>query len=71
MCQMSVVLEKDGVTESIMANVARLEAGLDGVTVSALFEEPRLVPAVRVGSIDFMAGKVTLVPSDKITGGAA
>lgn len=71
MCQMSVVLEKDGATETIMENVARLEAGPEGVLVNALFDEPKLVAAVQVKSIDFMAGTVTLVASDATTGGAA
>ncbi len=62
MCQMSVVLEKDGKNELVLKAVARLDAGPDGVEVSTLFEAPKTVSGVRVKSIDFMAGVVTLAP---------
>jgi predicted RNA-binding protein len=62
MCQMSVVLEKNGEQEMIMKGAARLTAGEDGVTVNALFEEPVSLPGVRVKAIDFLAGLVTLAP---------
>ncbi len=62
MCQMRVVMEQDGGQEPVMDGVARLEAGPDGVRVSALFEEPLMVPGARVKNIDFLAGLVTLAP---------
>jgi predicted RNA-binding protein len=65
MCQMRVVMEKNGAQEPVMDGVARLEAGPDGVTVSALFEEPRLVPGARVKTIDFLGGLLTLEPMAK------
>ena len=68
MCQMSVVLEKDGGQEMVMKSVARLEVLADGVRVSALFEEP-VVVAARVKTIDFMAGLVTMEPLAGMAGG--
>jgi len=55
-------MDRDGGQEPVMEGVARLEAGPDGVKVSALFEEPRLVPGARVKTIDFLGGLVTLAP---------
>ena len=53
MCQMNVVLEHDGQQEKVMDNVTSLE-------VTGFFEEPKLVEAARVKSIDFLGGTVTL-----------
>ena len=60
MCQMNVVLEHDGRQEKVMDNVTSLEVTGDGIVVSTLFEEPKLVQAARVKSIDFLGGTVTL-----------
>jgi predicted RNA-binding protein len=57
---MNVVLDHDGEEESIMSNVTLLEVTDDGVLVSTLFEEPKLVKSARVKNIDFLTGKVTL-----------
>ncbi len=57
---MNVVLDHDGEEESIMSNVTLLEVTDDGVLVSTLFEEPKLVKSARVKNIDFLNGKVTL-----------
>lgn len=57
---MSVVLEHEGEREKIMDNVTHLEVTEEGVVVSTLFEEPKLVESAWVKSIDFMAGTVTL-----------
>jgi predicted RNA-binding protein len=57
---MNVVLDHDGEEESIMSNVTLLEVTDDGVLVSTLFEEPKLVKSARVKNIDFLSGKVTL-----------
>ena len=43
MCQMNVVLEHDGEQEKIMANATHLEVTGEGVFVSTLFEETKLV----------------------------
>lgn len=62
MCQMSVVLEKEGSQEVIMENVTLLEAKDGGVEVSTLFDPPKLVPQATVQRMDFNSGTVTLVP---------
>jgi predicted RNA-binding protein len=60
MCQMNVVLEHDGKQEKVMENVTQLQVTGDGILVSALFEEPKLVKSARVKNIDFLGGTVTL-----------
>jgi predicted RNA-binding protein len=60
MCQMNVVLEHDGEQEKIMDNVTHLEVTDEGVLVSTLFEEPKLVKSAWVKNIDFLSGTVTL-----------
>ena len=62
---MSVVLEHDGEQEKIMDNVTNLEVTGDGVLVSTLFEEPKLVKSAWVKDIDFSRGLVVL--NDKAT----
>lgn len=60
MCQMSVVLDNNGEHEKIMDNVTHLEVTGEGVLVSTLFEEPKLVKSAWVKNIDFLGGTVTL-----------
>ena len=60
MCQMSVVLEREDGQEKIMDNVTHLEVTGEGILVSTLFEEPKLVKSAWVKNIDFLAGTVTL-----------
>ncbi len=60
MCQMNVVLEQDGSLEKIMENVTHLAVTGEGVLVSTLFEEPKLVKSAWVKNIDFLNGTVTL-----------
>lgn len=60
MCQMKVVLEKDGERQTILENVALLEVDGAAVRVSALFEAPLVVESAQVAKIDFMSGTVTL-----------
>ena len=60
MCQMNVVLEHDGEQEKIMDNVTHLEVTGEGVVVSTLFEEPKLVKSAWVKNIDFLDSTVTL-----------
>lgn len=69
MCQMSVVYEKNGATETVMENVTFLEAIAGGIRVSTLFEEPRLVAAAYVKKIDVMGGKVILAALGEETNG--
>ena len=60
MCQMNVVLDHDGEQEKIMDNATHLEVTDEGVLVSTLFEEPKLVKSAWVKNIDFQGGTVTL-----------
>lgn len=60
MCQMSVVLDRDGKRERIMDAVARLEVTDGGVIINALFEAPITVPGASVREIDFLDGVVVL-----------
>ena len=60
MCQMNVVLDHDGEQENIMNNVTLLEVTNEGVLVSTLFEEPKLVKSAQVKNIDFLNGRVIL-----------
>ena len=57
---MKVVLEQNGGSENIMENVTHLEVTGEGVLVSTLFEEPKLVKLAWVKDIDFLGGTVTL-----------
>jgi len=62
MCQMSVVYEENGIMKTVMENVTYLETAAEGITVSTLFEEPKVIAAAYVKKIDFLGGKVTLAP---------
>ncbi|PLX48920.1 MAG: RNA-binding protein [Desulfobulbaceae bacterium] len=63
MCQLSVVLDKDGEQEVIMENVTLLEAKEEGIEVSTLFDPPKMVANALVKRLDMNSGTVTLVPS--------
>lgn len=60
MCQISVVIERDGVEELVMEDVTNLVVDSDSLQISTLFEGPKSVEHVAIRSIDFMAGKVML-----------
>jgi len=60
MCQISAVLVKDGHQEKIMDNVTGLEVTAEGIVLTTLFEEPKLLADARITTIDFMGGTVTL-----------
>lgn len=60
MCQMSVFLARAGEEELVLENASLLEVKEDGISVSTLFEAPRLIPDARVQTIDFLNGKVIL-----------
>lgn len=60
MCQMNVVLEHEGEQKKIMDNVTHLEVTVEGVLVSTLFEEPKMVKSAWVKNIDFQSGLVIL-----------
>lgn len=60
MCQMSIVVEKDGVEELMFEDVTNLVVDSDGMKISTLFEGPKAVEHVAISSIDFTGGKVFL-----------
>ena len=60
MCQMSIVVEKNNQQEKIMENVNLLEVTEEGIVVSTLFEEPRLLRDKEIKQINFLDGLVTL-----------
>ena len=60
MCQISVVVEKNGEQEKVMDNVTSLQVTDTGIILTTLFEEPLTVPDVAVTKIDFLGGKVVL-----------
>ena len=63
MCQMSIVLERDGLEEKIMDQAAKLDVQDDQITISTLFEESKSLSGVKVQSIDFLSGRVVLINS--------
>jgi predicted RNA-binding protein len=60
MCQMSVVVDKEGTEELLFEDVTNLVVEDRGLQISTLFEGPKSVERVAIDSIDFMAGKVFL-----------
>ena len=60
MCQMKIMQDKDGQQELVMEDVAQLEVVEEGIRISTLFEEPKLIPGVTIKTIDFLAGKTML-----------
>ena len=61
MCQMKIMLDKEGQQELVMEDVAHLEVVEDGIKISTLFEEPKLITGVVIKTIDFLSGKATLL----------
>ncbi len=62
MCQMNIIVERDGAEETILEGASLLTVTEQGVEISTLFDAPKAVEGVQVKKIDFMGGKVTLVP---------
>ncbi len=60
MCQMKIMQDKDGQQELVMEDVANLEVVEEGIRISTLFEEPKLIPGVAIKTIDFLSGKTML-----------
>ncbi len=60
MCQMKVMLDREGQQELVMEDVASLEVVEGGIKISTLFEEPKLISDVTVTMIDFLSGTTTL-----------
>lgn len=62
MCQMRVVMEKDGKEELLLENVTSIEIQEKAVAVTTLFEGSREIAGVAIRHMDFLAGKVFLAP---------
>ncbi len=60
MCQMKVMLDKEGQQKLVMEDVTKLEVTEDGVRVSTFFEEPKTVSGAAVNTIDFTSGILIL-----------
>ncbi len=58
---MKIMLDKEGQQELVMEDVAYLEVVDEGIKISTLFEEPKLIPGVEIKTIDFLSGKATLL----------
>lgn len=60
MCQLNVVVEREGKRETVLESVTGLEVTDEGIVLSTFFEEPLVVADVRIRSIDFLGGSVLL-----------
>ncbi len=65
MCQINVVVERQGELEPVMESVTGLEITTEGIVLSTFFEEPLVLPGVHIQSIDFLGGSVVLVPNEE------
>ena len=63
MCQISVLVEKDGIEELRLDDVTTLSVSGRDVTVGTLFEGATEIKDVAIRSIDFMGGTVFLQKS--------
>jgi predicted RNA-binding protein len=57
---MKIMQDKDGQQELVMEDVSQLEVVEEGIMISTLFEEPKLIPGVKIKTIDFLSGKTML-----------
>ena len=62
MCQMSVVMEKEGGEELLVEGATRLEVEEGLIRVSTFFEAPVEVSGAVLREIDFLGGRVILTP---------
>lgn len=62
MCQMRVVVNHSGDEEVLFEDVTNLVVEPTGLKIATLFEGPKEVENMVIGSIDFTAGKVYLQP---------
>jgi predicted RNA-binding protein len=60
MCQLNVVMEREGKQETLMEAVTGLEVTEQGIVLRTYFEEPMTVGNASVKSIDFIGGSVVL-----------
>jgi len=57
---MKIMQDKNGQQELVMEDVSQLEVVEEGIRISTLFEEPKLIPGVTIKTIDFLSGKTIL-----------
>jgi len=57
---MKIILKQADSEEVVLENASILELTDKGVMVSAMFEQPKLIPGVQVSYIDFLNGRVTV-----------
>ncbi len=62
MCQLNVVMEREGKQETLMEGVTGLEVTEQGIILRTYFEEPMTVGYASIRSIDFLGGSVVLTP---------
>ena len=62
MCQLNVVMEREGKQETLMEGVTGLEVTELGIILRTYFEEPMTVNQASIKSIDFLGGSVVLAP---------
>lgn len=60
MCQMKVLLRQGGAESVLVEDASFLEADHGGVRVTALLDQPKVIPHAMVSAIDFLHGKVIL-----------
>jgi predicted RNA-binding protein len=60
MCMMKIIMRQGDHEEVVLENAATLEVNSKGVVVSAMFEQPKVIPGAEVRSIDFLNGRLTL-----------
>lgn len=64
MCQLNVVIEKNGESKPIMESVTSLEVTPEEIILSTFFEDPLAISGVHIKHIDFLGGSVVLVPDE-------
>ncbi|CAK8720215.1 MAG: CooT family nickel-binding protein [Candidatus Electrothrix sp. AW2] len=60
MCQLNVVMEREGEQETLMEAVTGLEVTGQGIILRTYFEEPMTVDNASIKRIDFLGGSVVL-----------
>jgi predicted RNA-binding protein len=63
---MRAIMETAAGAEQVMEDVTALEVTPDGILLSSMFDEPRLIPGSTVQKIDFMATLITLSPQGAV-----
>lgn len=59
MCEATVYVERDGLREKVLQDVARIEVTEAGIVLSRLFEPPQIIQGV-IREVDFLKHAVTL-----------